>query len=51
MKDFSIRGSKGSAAEKYALDNGFKFIDRNAYTPLGSITLDEKVFKKTSVCL
>ena len=24
--DFTIKGYKGSAAEKYATDNGFKFI-------------------------
>lgn len=43
---FTIRGYKGTAAEKYANDNGFTFIDLGSTVPIpGDINGDKKVDK------
>ena len=41
IKDFIVYGKKGSAAEKYAIDNGFTFI--NSDYSIGDINLDKSV--------
>lgn len=40
IEDFTIRGYKGTAAEKYAKENGFTFIDAESSNTNGSYSYD-----------
>ncbi len=43
IEDFTIKGVKGSAAEKYAKDNGFKFVELKKTVSVGDANGDNEI--------